>query len=444
MPTVEFVFLGLGLIIVAGYLGLAFFKKTKVSEIIILLLIGLLIGPISDFLGFGIIGSNEMVLFDSFLPFFASLALIMILFEGGLQLNFFKTIKALPGSLAFTISVFLTNMLFTILILWLMGAANLMPFNILIAVFIAAVLGGTSSAVIIPLVKNTSAREETKTLLSLESALTDALCVITAVAVAQIFLVGSVSLDVVFSGILANFSIAAVIGFAFGLVWLNILGYLQGKSYEYLMTIAALLVVYSSVQMLGGNGAIAALMFGIVLGNAEDITEMLKLTKRKIDTNIISFQGEISFLVKIFFFVYLGILFKIKFLTPPVLIISGAVIITIFLSRYLISRVLTKLKPIYTLDQQLISFLSARGLAAAVLASVPISMGLDKVAPEIFSIAFISQLSAIIFLVIFGTNILTTIGVFIFESGKPKPNTPKEKEEMLTELKAIAKPKVVK
>jgi len=439
MVSVEFSFLVVGLVILAGYLSLAFFKKTKVSEIIVLLLVGLLIGPIATLSGNAVLGVGELVLFENFLPFFASFALIMILFEGGMHLNFFKTVKSLPGAFTFTIAVFSVTMILTVGVLWLLGAAGLLPFNLLLSIFIAAVVGGTSSAVIMPIVKNTTAKEETKTLLGLESALTDALCVITAVAVGEIFLIGSVELTTVFGGILANFSIAAVLGFVFGLIWLKILTYLQGRSYEYLMTISALLISYSVVEYMGGNGAIAALIFGTVLGNSEDITSMLKLTKRSIDTNIKSFQNEISFLVKTFFFVYLGILFKVEFLNAPVLVISGAILVIIFIARYIVASGLVKLKPIFTMDKMLVSFMSARGLAAAVLVSLPLSMGLDKAAPTIFTVATISQLSAIAFLVIFGSNILTTIGIFITEGGKPQIEKPVEKERVLTEIRANIK-----
>ncbi|MDD4251255.1 MAG: cation:proton antiporter [Candidatus ainarchaeum sp.] len=436
MISVEFAFLLIAFIILVGYLGLIIFQKTKISEIIILLTLGLIIGPISKEIGFLLISPSQLNAFQAFLPFFASFALIMILFEGGMQLNFFKTIKALPVSIVFTIAIFLTGLIMTIGILWLFGQLGLFEFNLLLAIFIGSILGGTSSAVIVPVVKNTSAHEETKTLLSLESALTDALCIITAVAVAEIFLLGSVTVEAVAGGIMANFSIAAVIGFCVGIVWLKIVSFLQGKKYEYLITLSALLFLYSTVQMIGGNGAIAALIFGIVLGNSEDVTSMLKITRRTIDTNVKNFQGEISFLVKTFFFVYLGILFKLDYLTLPVIVISISIIGAIFVSRQIISTMLKKFIPIFTKDQKLISFMSARGLAAAVLVSIPITMGLDKIAPEVFSLTVISQITAISFLVIFGTNILTTIGIFITEKENPTVIKTNEKENILKEIKA--------
>jgi len=64
------------------------------NEKTVKLLIGLLIGPISNLLNLGIFGKSELNLFEYFLPFFAGLALVMILFEGGMKLSFFKTAES--------------------------------------------------------------------------------------------------------------------------------------------------------------------------------------------------------------------------------------------------------------------------------------------------------------------------------------------------------------
>ncbi len=440
--SVEFVFLMISIIIIIGYLGLILFKKTKISEIVVLLLLGLMIGPIATELGFVIIGPVEFSLFESFLPFFASFALIMILFEGGMSLNFFKTIKALPSSLAFTISVFCIGIIFTVISLFGLGQIGFFEFDPLLAIFIGAIVGGTSSAVIVPVVRNTRACDETKTLLNLESALTDSLCVISVVAIAEVFLLGAISYEAIISSILANFSIAAVLGFTFGIMWLKILSFIHKRKYEYLATISSLLLLYVLVQTFGGNGAIAALVFGIVLGNSEDITKMLRLRKRSIDVEIRIFQDEISFLIKTFFFVYLGVLFRLDYLTTSTILISILIIFFALISRFIVSSILKKLNPIFEKDQKLISFMMARGLAAAVLVSIPITMGLDIIAPEIFTPEMIGQITAIAFLTILGTNIMTTIGVFITE-GKNSNKQNKEKGEALKELRMNASNKSI-
>jgi cell volume regulation protein A len=191
----------------------------------------------------------------------------------------------------------------------------------------------------------------------------------------------------------------------------------------------------------GGNGAIAALIFGIVLGNSEDITSMLKLTTRSIDKNIKNFQNEISFLVKTFFFVYLGILFQLEFLTPIVIVISVTIIIIILFARYISTSLLTKVKPLFVSDQKLITTMSARGLAAAVLVSIPVSMGLTNIPNTPFTPEILSQITAIAFLVIFFSNILTTLGLFISEGGKPRIEQPDEREKLLKDIKVgVTKP----
>ncbi len=404
MAGIEITFFAIGFIIFIGYFGMIFFNKTKIPEIILLLLIGLIIGPI-----LGLVNAEGIILFESILPFFATFALMMILFEGGLHLNFFKTVKALSSSFIFTIIVFILSIIFCTGIVFGISQLGFLHFDLLTSIMFGAILGGTSSAIVIPLINSTSANEETKTLLNLESALTDALCVIVAVAIGELIILQTFDLTNITSSILGAFSIAAVLGGVFGLIWLKVLTYLQGKPYEYLMTLAALMFLYSVSATLKGNGAIAALTFGMVLGNSEEITNMLKLTTRRVDGTIRNFQREISFLVRTLFFVYLGILFKIEYLTVPVVVASILIVLFLFVGRKVGASIISKLKNIFTPDKKIISTMMARGLAAAVLVSLPISMNLG-LAKEL-----LNEITAIAFIVIFLTNIVTTIGVFISE-----------------------------
>ena len=407
MVEVESAFLILAIIIFIGYFGLMFFKKTKISEILVLMLIGLFIGPI-----FCWVGSFEISLFEGFLPFFASFTLMVILFEGGMHLNFFKTIKDLPGSFFFTLIIFLSTLILTCAV-WFVFTKDLLG-----GLLLGAILGGTSSAVIIPLINNTSAKEETKALLGIESALTDSLCVITAVTLAQIIVmvnsgnVSGVSLESVGSTLLAAFSVAAVVGAVLGLVWVNLLSFFEKKPYEYLLTLAALMFLYSVVETFGGNGAIAALVFGIVLGNSEDLTRMLRMNPRKIEDKIKSFQMEVSFLVRTFFFVYLGLLFKLKFLGDYlVVLIAFLLIIVILIARVIGTKLMVRINCFYKDDFMFLTTLCARGLAAAGLISFPIIV-------SVYPKDTFDKIVAIIFLVIFISNIVTTLGVFLSEKIK--------------------------
>jgi len=214
------------------------------------------------------------------------------------------------------------------------------------------------------------------------------------------------------STLLAAFSVAAVLGGVFGLVWIRLLVFFEKKPYEYLLTLSVLLFLYAITQLFGGNGAIAALVFGIVLGNSEDLTQMLRLTPRKVEGSIKSFQMEVSFMVRTFFFVYLGLLFKIKFLSDFwVILISIVIILAILLARLAGTKLIRKVDVLLNEDSLFLVTLCARGLAAASLISFPIIV-------SIYSKATFDKIAAIIFLIILFSNIATTIGVFVSEKIK--------------------------
>src|SRR3989339_1376836 len=90
----------LGFIIFVGYFSLKFFERMKIPDIIILMLLGLILGPMYNILGTGSVG-----LFRLIMPIVSAIALIIILFESGLNLNFFKVLKTLGTATLFTIVV---------------------------------------------------------------------------------------------------------------------------------------------------------------------------------------------------------------------------------------------------------------------------------------------------------------------------------------------------
>lgn len=71
-----------------GFLGEEFFKRTSVPDPLFLLLFGVLLGPILN------VFTHEQL--SSITPYFAALALIVILFDGGLNMNIQQAIKNSP------------------------------------------------------------------------------------------------------------------------------------------------------------------------------------------------------------------------------------------------------------------------------------------------------------------------------------------------------------
>ena len=82
------------LAVLGGLLALAFvanrlFHLTRIPDVIVLLAVGLLLGPI--------FGWVQPAAFRTFTDALGTLALILILFEGGLDLNLRDTIRHFPG-----------------------------------------------------------------------------------------------------------------------------------------------------------------------------------------------------------------------------------------------------------------------------------------------------------------------------------------------------------
>ncbi len=402
MADIVIGFLFIAGIVFAGFLGTLFFQRTRFSDFVLLMVLGVLVGPV-----FNLLGSDAIGFFRSITPFFASLALMILLFEGGLQLNFFVVLRELTQSTIFTASVFVLNILLCTGALFVLG----WPFEL--SVLLGTILGGTSSAVIVPMVAGSSAQPRTKTLLTIESAITDVLCVVTTIAIGQVLVANTLQVQGVVTDLLSAFSIAAVLGFIFAIVWLKVLRDVTStQPYQYVLTLAVLFVLYALTEYSNGNGAFSALMFGLVIGNAGDIGKLIGMREVKMNGAIAGFQKEISLFVRTFFFVYMGIIFDVYNLDVGIVLTAAVLTGAFVLARMGGVHLLLKRATAFLPDKTALEFLMARGLAAAVLATYPLSLGLF---PE-----YAERILQVSFLVIVFSNLISTAGLFVFEQGAAK------------------------
>lgn len=171
-------------------------------------------------------------------------------------------------------------------------------------------------------------------------------------------------------------------------------------------------ILYAITEFAKGNGAFSALIFGIVLGNAKEFGQILRMDNISIDPSISAFQAEISLFVRTFFFVYLGLIFNSSFFSMGLMLLSLALTAALFIARHIGTIILLKFSKEFSADAGAIRSLMARGLAAAVLATYPLSIGIKDVnAQAILQAAF---------LVILFSNIITSAGIFYFEKSSKK------------------------
>ncbi|MBU4246043.1 MAG: cation:proton antiporter [Nanoarchaeota archaeon] len=387
VPTSFFL---IGGIIFIGFLGSLFFQKTKIPDVLMLMILGMLIGPV-----FHVV---EPASFSGITPYFAALALIILLFEGGLGLNLFKVLNEISKATGFTVMIFLFTVAITGFVM-----STFFSWNVYHGFLLGAVLGGSSSAIVIALLNRAKVPGNVKTLLTLESALTDVLCIIVTISLIDVILSNSLSLSAVGNSLLGSFSIAAVIASIFGIVWFKLLKNFGGFEYGYLLTLAVTFILYAFVESIKANGAVAALVFGLMLSNAPDVAKMLRLRgDYAIKRAIITFHREIAFFIKTFFFVYVGILIDLNSITNiSFVFMSLSVVFGIVLARRLGVCIFGRFSEDVRENSPIINGMMPRGLAAAVLASLPASMGLQ-----------IDGFVDIAFLGIIATNIITTVSTY--------------------------------
>ena len=358
--------ISLGLLIFFSHAFNELFDKTKIPNVLLLLFIGVIVGPIGGIVTKDFFGPLGNV--------FTTITLIVILFESGANLRFSEISRSIGVASLITIINFIITVIITAFL------ANLLTkLDWINSIFVGAIIGGTSSAVVIPMVKQLKMSEKSSAILFLESALSDVLCLIVGLAVLEGIKAGALDVGMVFSKMWKAFLFAALLGVAGGLTWSLIIKLVRSIKNSMFTTLAFVFILYGVVEMLGFNGGIAALTFGIILGNS-DVINTNKIFRKIFTFNTSGFNeheknffAEIVFIMQTYFFVYVGI--SLQFGSVYIYGVGLLIVVLIILSRPLSIRLLTK-KDTSAAEVGIMSVMTPKGLVPAVLASLPLQQGL--------------------------------------------------------------------
>lgn len=381
-----------GALIFLAHLLTAIFDRTRVPDVLGLILIGLLVGPFTHLVSqtaFGKVG-----------PVFATVTLALLLFEGGADLAVETLQESLKETLALTLLSFGLTVAVVAPVMWL--GARLDPVS---SLMVGAIIGGTSPAVVIPLSYQLGVGERARTVLFLESAVGDVLSIVIALALLDTRLFGNVSVGVVAGRIVFSFLTAVVLGVISALVWSVLLGRVRSMEHTLFTTAAFLFVVYGGVESLGASGPMAALAFGFTMGNTHlfrpgwlrryTFLEPIGMNYRER-----TFLSEVVFLLRTFFFVYVGL--SIQFYNRWWMSLGLLAAGLIFVARPLAGR-LGLDHNVPKRDAMRVAALAPKGLAAAVLASLPLERGLPGE----------ELIQNVIYAIILFTIVLTALIVFL-------------------------------
>nr|WP_321353312.1 cation:proton antiporter [uncultured Methanoregula sp.] len=385
----------LGLLIFLGNILSRFFTLTKIPDVLFLIAIGILVGP---FLGlvapsaFGVVG-----------PLFTMVTLAIILFEGGLHITIETLKKSITGTTAITVANFVVITVICIVIMTCWAG-----FSIIEACMLGAILGGTSSAVVIPFTNYLNIKNDTKAILALESAISDVLCIVVLLALLDVVKFQEFNIGHLAGNLLSSFLIAIIIGVVAGIWWSSVYHKLASIK-SIFITPAFVFIVFGFVSLLGFSGAIAALALGLTLGNlnyfkAEKILPFLGEDVTQVELTPIEteFFAQLVSLLKTFFFIYIGI--SIHFTNMNIIYIGALLTIIIYLARIVIVW-FTIPRNIPASDAAIVAVMEPKGLAAAVLASLPLEAG----------VAAGQAIQDVTYIVIFFSILVCSILIFLLE-----------------------------
>jgi NhaP-type Na+/H+ or K+/H+ antiporter len=323
------------------------------------------------------------------------MTLVIILFEGGISLKFQEILGSLRGATVLSILTFLvTAILSAGLLMMVMGEERM------IALIFGCIIGGLSPAVVLPLIKQLTITDTTRTILTIESALADVLCIIAVISLLDIAESHTFSLAQAMINLGESFLVAIGAGLIGGIFWAVFRDRI--KSIETIFTIPALVsILYGITEILNGSGAIAVLVFGIVLGNLGYLEKIVVSGIDYSPTNALSTTdvelfNQLADLLKTFFFIYIGI--SMVFVSQEILLFCLGVVGVIHLFR-IPSVMVTISSSIPRFDSWIASGMIPKGLATAVLASLPLQYGFSGftyLQPVVFTIIIISIFSSTI------------------------------------------------
>lgn len=354
----------IGLMVFFAHFLSLLFRKTGIPDVLVLMLVGILLGPVLELVtpeDFGKVGS-----------LIATIALVVILFESGTSLD----LGVLRRSLATTGTLTVACFALTAVIVALTGYAAL-DLSPLSALMLGVTLGGTSSSVVIPMVNSLRLSEKPATVLVLESALTDVFCIVGLFALLEAHAEGALEPARLVGNVLAMLVFAMVIGVLGGIGWLMVLGKVRDFPNTISSTLAYVFIVYGLTELLGYSGAIAALALGVTLTNFEKfgLARFERIDRNIVPLNDIdlAFYREAVFLLKTYFFVYLGI--SIRFGAVHLAVVALGMVLLVFAMRLGLTRIVFRDASYGLRDAALTSMLAPKGLAAAVLATLPLQYG---------------------------------------------------------------------
>jgi potassium/hydrogen antiporter len=400
----------LGALLVLAFVANRLVRFTHVPDVIILMATGVLIGPVLHWVNPDI--------FRGATHGFGSLALILILFEGGLDLKLREILRHFGSGLFLSLFSYVLSGI-------AIATACRFAFHFawIAALLIGACMGCISSSILLPILQQVKLRREVAVTLLVESSLGDAFAVLAVTTLLELASGARATPKAIAWSLGSSLILAIAAGILAGMLWSYLLPVLSEERFWHVLTFAAVLLVYSGVHFLQGNELIAVLFFGFTLSNFPAVRRRLHfdesrgsdwfnetplkgrtgtVTDEQQKIQMLTFHGELAFLLRTFFFVLLGMLVDWQGLRKNILLALLCFVAILVARAIAVQTGRLAWRSFTTLERELMVWFVPRGLITAVL-------GIEILEGRGPAFAFLPSLAVAVILL---TNFVLLVGTF--------------------------------
>ncbi|MGY3455124.1 NhaP-type Na+/H+ and K+/H+ antiporter [Bradyrhizobium sp. LM3.4] len=305
-----------------------------------------------------------------------SVALALILFDGGLKTRFasIRTVLA-PSVVLATVGVLLTALITAPF------AKYALDLNWTESLLVGAVVASTDAAAVFLLVHTQGLRLRPRVgaTLEVESGTNDPFAIFLTLMLVEYISLGTGTAGHVMMEFLLEAVLGAVVGFLGGrlvVVALNQVALPQGLHAPFVTTAA--LVIFGGSQIMHASGFLAVYLAGIIIGNRPT----------RAHNSVVAFLDAATWLAQIVMFVLLGLLVSPSRLGASVLPAVGIAFVLMLVARPIAVFVCLAPFRFNWREKIFIAWTGLRGAVAIFLASIPMLVGLTK-AYLYFDVAFV-------------------------------------------------------
>ena len=298
-----------GTLLLAGFAAALMFDRYRVPDFFMLLLLGVVLGhlPLEPF------GPSLLVSLGPIVPAFIAVTLALIMFEGGMALDPAELGKGAAAILGHTLGAMALTMAVTFVL-----ATSVLGLSPITGLVLAAAFSGPSATIVMSFAPQLRLSPNGMSIIVLEGVLGNV-----AAAVVVIFVLQVPGQEAIVP-YLSQTVLAAAVAFLVGAAWRGLLRKLPSRRFVQIATLSLVIVTYAVADgLIAKSGPISAFVLGLVVayhrrgGHPVEVKETADLK---------AFQSEITFVLRTFFFVYLGLLMTFDQFSVAALVGAGLLV----------------------------------------------------------------------------------------------------------------------